>query len=134
MTDHTSFGIVPSSTMSDDTASSLRAAALLSLKSNKRRGTAAPALVTPTTKDDAVSLPYDDTNQAPVPAATTSAAGLSDKMQVDQADMDLEDGEISDSNEDLPTTTDTSTTTPTPSIANTNSLPPKPVVSIRVYL
>lgn len=115
--------------MSDDTASSLRAAALLSLKSNKRRGTGAPALATPTTKDDAVSLPYDDTNQAPVPAATSSAAGPSDKMQVDQADVDLEDGEISDSNEDPPTTTEPSTTTPAASALNTNSLPPKPVVS-----
>lgn len=117
--------------MTDDTASSLRAAALLSLKSNKRRGTTTPALVTPTTKDDAVSLPYDDMDQAPVPAAGASAAGPSDKMQVDEADVDLEDGEISDSNEDPPTTTEPSTTTPTPSTVTTHTLPPKPTVSIK---
>lgn len=85
--------------MSDDPASSLRAAALLSLKSkqSQRRG---PQAIPPTISQRAetVSLTYDEPERPPHPAASSSSTGVNAKMDVDEAvDADLEDGEISDS-------------------------------------
>lgn len=129
--------------MAEDAASSLRAAALLSLKS-KRRTAAPPALPTPSaSKSDAVVLTYDDPPPVPdpIPSKKTKESGkvkAKISASVDQADVDLEDGEISDENEDEdsvmkdgPVKTSTSTRAP-PSTGFT--LPTKPTVGLRCFM
>ena len=83
--------------MTDDTASSLRAAALLSLKSKQMQRRGAPAPSPWAQQTEAVSLIYDESPQAP-PVASSSSPGDKKPMDIDDANADLEDGEISDSN------------------------------------
>lgn len=101
----------PTSGMPDDT-SSLRAAALLSLKSkqSQRRGGPAPSSLAQQT--DTVSLIYDEPGQTS-PVANSSFTGVNKPMDLDEADTDLEDGEISDSNDIQPRPPVESQTTPT---------------------
>lgn len=129
--------------MAEDTASSLRAAALLSLKS-KRRTAAPPALPRPTApKSDAVILTYDDPPPAPSPAPAkkekeSGKVNVEIKNSADQADVDLEDGEISDENDnedsvmkDGSTKALPSARAPPPSIGI--PLPVKPSVCLHLF-
>ena len=87
--------------MADNTASSLRAAALLSLESKRLQRRGPPAPLSSAQQADTVSLIYDEPLQTP-PVTNSSSTGVKNPMDVDEADPDLEDGEINDTNDMWP--------------------------------
>jgi hypothetical protein len=113
--------------MADDTASSLRAAALLSLKSKQLQRRGAPAPSSSAQQTEAVSLIYDEPVQTP-PVTNSSSTGVKNPMDLDEADPDLEDGEISDSNDIQPKPPVESRPTP-PDLPAPHPVPGKPMVS-----